>query len=72
MINGWCFTNVDKARDKIFPKKFVAVPRVGDYVESEDGFRMKVASICHKDSAIYGPHVKIELSSLTEMLVEKR
>lgn len=66
MIDGLCFTNIDKFRSEKWPTKFVAVPRVGELVESESGKVLKVVAITHRVRT--GPYsdeahayVKIEL-----------
>lgn len=46
MIKGRCFTN-DDTKNKDWPTKFVAVPRVGECVEARSGQYMKVARVTH-------------------------
>ena len=67
MIEGRCISNADEAKGKIFPKMFVAVPRVGEYVESSCGYRMKVASICYKVISIDGDYTPVVIVELTRM-----
>lgn len=48
MIEGHCFTNLDDYRTTEWPSVFVAVPRVGEMVESVDGKRaLKVVRVTH-------------------------
>lgn len=47
MIDANCFTNLDEFKREEWPKKFVTVPSVGDFVESRSGYRLKVISITH-------------------------
>lgn len=43
-----CRTNIDEGRTKNWPEDFVTCPRVGDYVCSESGYKLKVIAITHK------------------------
>lgn len=46
MIKGRCFTNLDGFGYADWPELFVAVPRVGEWVES--GYkRLRVVSVTH-------------------------
>ena len=47
MIKGRCYTNLDGYITTQWPEKFVAVPRLGDRVESKGGARLKVVGIIH-------------------------
>jgi hypothetical protein len=42
-----CHTNIDEGRLREWPTDFVTCPRVGDYVASMSGYRLKVCSITH-------------------------
>lgn len=55
-----CFANTGKYEDntEIWPTKFVALPRVGDYVRSKSGRRLVIISITHGFGA-----VEVELGS---------
>lgn len=46
-IRAECFTNLDDFRLAEWPTEFVALPRVGDYVEAIDGKRLRVVAITH-------------------------
>lgn len=49
MIRGYCRTNLDDYRREEWPKEFVAVPRIGDYVQSTSSLNsLKVVTITHK------------------------
>ncbi len=47
MINAKCTTNLDELSQELWPEQFVAVPRIGDWVESRGCRRLKVVSITH-------------------------
>ena len=50
MIQGSCFTNLDKWRRADWPTVFAAVPRVGEYVQGVMGeFRpkLRVVAVTH-------------------------
>jgi hypothetical protein len=63
MVNGYCVTHFGGSKscyDTDFPDKFVALPRIGDYIQGKvDGnscvFRVKSVSHCctDKDKAPY-------------------
>ncbi len=42
-----CHTNIDDCKQKQWPTDFVVCPKIGDYVQSEDGYILKVVSITH-------------------------
>lgn len=47
MYKARCFTNLDDFKREDWPDEFAFPPRVGDYVESRSGKRLKVVSIMH-------------------------
>ena len=62
-----CHTNRDEGRMKRWPEVFVTCPRVGDYVEADCGYRLKVASITHKTrprefDGHQSPYIEVELN----------
>jgi hypothetical protein len=64
IINGKCRTNLDEYQNHEWPTQFVAVPRIGERVESIDGLKsLKVVGITHcvKDNFSDNPYIKIEL-----------
>ncbi len=62
MIEGCCFTNLDDYQHCIWPNKFVAVPRVGDLMEADNGRLLKVVSVTHTQRyRSDGPEIKVEL-----------
>lgn len=46
-IRAHCHTNLDDFKRCEWPDEFLAVPRVGDYVEAADGKRLRVCAITH-------------------------
>jgi hypothetical protein len=59
MIEGYCFTNLDEYQKECWPEQFVAVPRIGDRVQSKSGRTLKVVGITHvvvKEGLDYGDH----------------
>ena len=54
MIKGYCQSNLDDFKTYTeWPERFVAVPRIGDYVQKTGSpFKLKVCSITHR---IYNP-----------------
>lgn len=60
-ITGYCFTNLDDYRQVKWPNRFVAVPRVGECVESMDkGCYLKVGRVTHAVNSS-GPYIRVEL-----------
>jgi hypothetical protein len=63
-IPGYCFTNLDEYKRLKWPTQFVAVPREGDLVESNDSGlssrSLKVVRITHAVNS-QGPYVRVEL-----------
>jgi hypothetical protein len=62
-----CRTYIDEGRTKEWPTSFVTCPRVGDYVASVSGFKLKVASITHcaerdKLSGVVVSYIEVELN----------
>ena len=49
MIRGKCHTSIDEFRSVKWPENFVAVPRIGEFVEDESGRRLRVYSVAHKE-----------------------
>ena len=47
MIKGRCFTNLDAYRLEHWPKKFAALPRIGDRVQAKSGRSLKVVCVTH-------------------------
>lgn len=47
MIHIHCRTNLDEGKGKKWPIQMAFPPRVGDYVEAEDGYKLKIVSITH-------------------------
>lgn len=60
MIRGYCRTNLDDFKREKWPEMFVAVPRVGEYVRSEDGKELRVIRVIHQQAALE-PYPKIEV-----------
>jgi hypothetical protein len=48
MIDGYCRTNLDNYQMEVWPEIFVAVPRVGECIESKSGKVLKVVRITHQ------------------------
>ena len=59
MIEGYCHTNIDDYKKEIWPRMFVAVPRLGERVAAESGMSLVVVGITHMSAAT--PYVRIEL-----------
>lgn len=63
-----CRTYLDEGRTKQWPTEFVICPRIGDRVQAECGYRLKVVGITHctKRDEYNGhrvtPYVEVELS----------
>lgn len=74
MIQGRCRTNLDDFAREQWPTVFVAVPRVGEWVESVSSYpitrrKLRVCSVTHfmenvgKDVyAKYEPRIEVELN----------
>jgi len=63
MISTVCFTNIDSYLHEQWPTEMVAVPNLGDWVESESGKILKVVKITHTQyhRGISAPYIRIEL-----------
>lgn len=61
VVAGYCTTNLDEYRREEWPKHFVAVPRVGERVESKSGKSLRVVGVTH---AIHDgtPKIRVELN----------
>ena len=53
MPNFTCRVYLDEAKQKRWPTDFVTCPRVGDYVTSEDRFKIRVLT---SSTALDGAH----------------
>ena len=72
MIKGYCRTNLDNYRLENWPKSFVAVPREGDWVQSESGKILRVCKVTHKMTKVQNydgssvresePEIEVELT----------
>lgn len=75
MIKGHCRTNLDDFKREEWTEVFVAVPRIGERVESKNQYSLRVAGVTYKvmapagrsirDVADYGlePIIEIELNN---------
>lgn len=64
-IEGYCHTNLDEYRRLSWPTQFVAVPRLGERVESsEKGAYQRSLKVVGVTHAIYDGHpfIRIELN----------
>ena len=64
-MEGYCFTNIDRFQNETWPEKFVALPRIGDKVQSNNGVVLKICAITHYQTTLATgnlPKVKIELT----------
>lgn len=50
MIKGTVFTNLDMYKNEKWPTEFIGEPKIGSYVKSQSGKRLKVISITHCQS----------------------
>lgn len=60
-----CHTNVDEAKQKVWPKDFVVCPRPGDFVRSKDGYILRVCRIVHRAFRLPGKaesYIEVELN----------
>lgn len=48
MIEAACRTNLDDYQREKWPTEFVALPRLGDWVEAESGVRLRVVGVTHR------------------------
>lgn len=65
MVNAMCKTSLDKYKTEEWPDKFVAVPSVGDWVESKSGKVLSVINITHymrKTEHGLIPAIEVELN----------
>jgi hypothetical protein len=46
-IRGFCFTNIDRYKDEVWPYLFCGIPRIGDLVQSKSKMKLKVVSVTH-------------------------
>lgn len=60
MIRGYCHTNLDEYKGERWPEEFVAVPRIGENVESESGKTLRVVGITHAKNGV-GPGIFIRI-----------
>ncbi len=64
-IKGFCHSNIGWAKQTEWPREFVAVPRIGEYVESTCGQReLKVIRVIHRQRPQVDeePYITIELN----------
>lgn len=69
MIIGKCHTNLDDYKFKDWPTKFVAVPEVGQKIESTSGHRLYVSDVTHcvctskmdANVELGDPYIKVDL-----------
>jgi len=62
IINGKVITNLDDYKKEKWPYEFVAVPKIGSYIESKSKKILRVLSITHCVLKPYNePCVKIEV-----------
>jgi hypothetical protein len=66
-IEGICHTNLDEYKNLAWPKKFVAVPRIGERVESGEfgcaSRSLKVVGITHCTFKLSeAPFIRVELN----------
>lgn len=61
-----CVTNIDKGKREKWPNKFLIIPKIGDFVEADSGFRLKVCAITHRYARLGRPLIEIELTSRLE------
>lgn len=47
MIKAHCTTNLDAYINEIWPNVFIAVPRIGDYIQSKHRSILEVYQITH-------------------------
>jgi len=59
MIEGYCRTNLDEYKREEWPTVFVAVPRVGEWVQSKSNKILKVCRVVHKIK--YVPRYGLEI-----------
>ena len=75
MIRGYCRTNLDDYGREEWPNVFVAIPNIGDRVESKNGKWLYVCGVVHKkkwaDKDHWGselqdnePYIEVELHNL--------
>jgi len=65
MIAGVVTTNEDDLKRMIWPVVFVAVPRIGDFIQSTGGRRIgKVVTITHCINDIDLPYVRIYVTGM--------
>jgi len=77
MIEAHCRTNIDGYQMEKWPTQFVALPRLGDSVQSENGNVLRVVEVTHamKEEKAIGahtgctitksePYVKVELHNM--------
>jgi hypothetical protein len=75
MIKAICHTNLDSCKFETFPGVFVAVPRVGDYVEGCNGRKLQVVQVTHcakrtdSNGFDWEPYIEIELHLPPHMTV---
>lgn len=63
MIKARCRTNLDGYRGICWPKSFVSLPRMGDYVEGDRGgfsYQLRVIRVVHVEGE-HGPEVQVVL-----------
>lgn len=70
MIKAVCFTNLDEYQRAEWPEHFVALPRVGDWVEARSDcnnrrYRLRIGAITHMerrgDTASWESYIMVEL-----------
>ena len=67
MITGLCRTYLDEFKREDWPEVFCGVPRLGDFVESKSGKRLRVVGITHcqkfRDPYKPIPFIQVELNT---------
>ncbi len=65
MIAGEVTSNEDNLKTLFWPKTFVAVPRIGDFIRSISGGAIgKVVTVTHCINAIDIPYVRIYVTGM--------
>jgi hypothetical protein len=61
VIKAYCRTNLDTYKCARWPTQFVCTPRIGDWVKSQCGKKLRVMGITHLETAHGEPLLELEL-----------
>lgn len=61
MIKVTCHTNLDGYAHSEWPRQTVALPRVGDFIQSSSGKKLQIVQVTHCYDPSEGAYISLEL-----------